>query len=520
MPALGQNVTVIPASRKGKTKVTRDEIPKVRVAAYCRVSTDSEEQETSYEAQVTHYTSYIKSKPDWLFAGIYADDGISGTNTMNREAFNNLIKDCKAGKIDMVITKSISRFSRNTVDCLKYTRELKALNIAVYFEKENINTLDAKGEVLMTIMAALAQQESESLSANVRMGIQFRNQQGKVQVNHNRFLGYTKDQEGQLVIDPDQAKIVKRIYREYLEGSSLLQIKRSLENDGIRNGAGNTKWHESNIKQILTNEKYIGDALLQKTYTVDILEKKRSKNTGELPKYYVEGSHEAIIEKSIFLKVQAEMDRRANVHKSGKKRVYSSRYALSSLVQCGQCGDIYRRLTWSIRGRKEVVWKCASRVEHGPDKCAARTIKEDVLHAVIVEAINRTYKGRYDVTPLLKKSLKKVLSGDFKERLQEVETEIKQLQKELVSYTGDESGEDEIGNKILNLKEEQENLQLELALNEDTNIRIEEMMSFIEAMDQKITEYSDELVRKLVENVLINPETVTVVFKSGIEIEV
>lgn len=329
--ALAQNITVIPARRKVGMQKATEQVQKTRVAAYCRVSTEFDEQESSYEVQVAHYTSFIEGKPDWTLAGVYADYGISGTNTSKREAFNRMIDDCKAGKIDMIITKSISRFSRNTVDGLKYTRQLKELNIAVFFEKENINTLDAKGEVLMTIMAALAQQESESLSANVRLGIQFRNQQGKVQINHNWFLGYTKDEDGKLVIVPEEAAVVRRIYAEYLEGASFLQIKRSLEADGIQNGAKHDKWYESNIKQILTNEKYIGDALLQKTYTVSILDKKRATNKGNLPKYYVEGSHEAIIDKDVFLRVQAEIARRANITPDGKKRIYSSRYALSSI---------------------------------------------------------------------------------------------------------------------------------------------------------------------------------------------
>ena len=327
MISLASNVTVIPAKKTIGTQKTTDKVQKTRVAAYCRVSTDSDEQETSYETQIEHYTSFINSHPDWVLAGIYADDGISGMNTKKRDEFQRMINDCNEGKIDMVITKSISRFARNTVDCLNYTRALKNKNIGVYFEKENINTLDAKGEVLMTIMASLAQQESESLSANVRLGLQFRYQQGKVQVNHNWFLGYTKDADGHLIIDPEQAEVVKRIYREYLSGKSFLQIKRSLEADGILNGAGNAKWHESNIKQILTNEKYIGDALLQKTYTVDILEKKREANKGQVPKYYVEDSHEAIIPKDIFLKVQEEIARRANLTKgtTKRKRIYSGR---------------------------------------------------------------------------------------------------------------------------------------------------------------------------------------------------
>ena len=217
------NVTMIPArvNRRAKREEKETEIPKTRVAAYCRVSTDSDEQATSYEMQVEHYTEYISKNPGWELAGIYADDGISGTNTKKREDFNRMIEDCMAGKIDFVISKSISRFARNTLDCLQYIRQLKDKGIAVFFEKENINTMDTKGELLLTIMASLAQQESESLSQNVKLGLQFRYQAGKVQVNHNRFLGYTKDDDGNLIIEPTEAAVIKRIYREYLEGASI-----------------------------------------------------------------------------------------------------------------------------------------------------------------------------------------------------------------------------------------------------------------------------------------------------------
>ena len=222
------NVTFIPAKRQVGNNIKKAEKPKLRVAAYCRVSTDSDEQATSYDAQIEHYTEYISKNPDWVLAGVFADDGITGTNTKKREEFNRMIDECHAGNIDMIITKSISRFARNTLDCLKYIRELKDKNIPVFFEKESINTMDSKGEVLLTIMASLAQQESQSLSQNVKMGIQYRYQQGKVQVNHNRFLGYTKDSDGNLVIEPEQAEIVKRIYREYLEGKSMDKIAAGL----------------------------------------------------------------------------------------------------------------------------------------------------------------------------------------------------------------------------------------------------------------------------------------------------
>lgn len=244
-----------------------------------------------------------------------------------------LIEDCKAKKIDFVITKSISRFASNTLDCLKYIRQLKDKNIPVFFEKESINTMDAKGEVLIAIMASLAQQESQSLSQNVKLGLQFRYQNGQVQVNHNHFLGYTKDADGNLIIDPEQAEVVKRIYREYLEGYSMDRIAKGLEADGILTGAGKTKWWTSTINKILRNEKYIGDALLQKTYTTDFLNKTRVKNNGIVPQYYVEGNHEAIIPKDISLRVQEELARRRVVKTSvnGKKAPTTATTALHRL---------------------------------------------------------------------------------------------------------------------------------------------------------------------------------------------
>lgn len=301
---MNKSITVIPARRRVGNTVNKEAKPKLRVAAYCRVSTDSDEQATSYDAQVEHYSNFIQKNAEWEFAGIFADDGISGTNTKKREEFNRMIEECMTGSIDMIITKSISRFARNTLDCLRYIRQLKEKNIPVFFEKENINTMDSKGEVLLTIMASLAQQESESLSKNVKMGMQFRFQKGEVQVNHNRFMGYTKDEDGHLIIEPAEAEIVKRIYREYLQGASLKQIGDGLMADGILTGAGKPKWRPESVKKILKNEKYIGDALLQKTYTVDVLTKKRVKNNGIVPQYYVENSHEAIIPRDLYMQVQ------------------------------------------------------------------------------------------------------------------------------------------------------------------------------------------------------------------------
>ena len=366
------------------------------------------------------------------------------------------------------------------------------------------------------------QQESESLSANVRLGLQFRYQQGKVQVNHNWFLGYTKDEDGHLIIDPEQAKVVKRIYREYLSGQSFIRIKRSLEADGILNGAGHTKWHETNVKQILTNEKYIGDALLQKTYTVDILEKKREANKGQVPKYYVENSHEGIIPKDIFLKVQEEITRRANLTKgtTHHKRVYSGRYALSGMVFCAHCGDIFRRIKWNNRGCKSTVWSCASRVEkHGPD-CPARTVHEELLHEVVVKAINETFREKEDILPLLRENIESSLAEDVTDRIAALDEQIKALQHELLTTADIKKSSDDLGMEIRGLRTEKQTLLAEQASHQDLRARIDEMMTFLDGLSCELTEYDEQYVRTLLDKVTVYDDYFIVEFKSGFEIQI
>ena len=396
-------VTEIPARKQIGNLTKKKEVCKLRVAAYCRVSTDYEEQASSYQTQIQHYEEVINRKPNWILAGIFADDGISATSTKGREQFNKMIQACLDGKIDMIITKSISRFARNTVDCLNYIRQLKAKNIPIYFEKESINTMDAKGEVLITIMASLAQQESESLSQNVKLGIQYRFQQGKVMVNANCFLGYDKDEEGHLVINPEQAEIVKRIFREYLEGASCQQIARGLERDGVLTARGNTRWHDSAIRRILENEKYMGDALLQKTYTVDFLKKKHVKNNGDIPQYYVEDDHEAIIPKELFMKVQEEMARRGSqVDCKGRKRGFSSKHCFTGLIYCAECGEQFRRIHWNNRGCKSVVWRCITRLDKEGD-CSAITVYKTELKTAFVTALNQLISDCDSYLPILQK---------------------------------------------------------------------------------------------------------------------
>lgn len=516
------SITVLPARKNVGSANKDEENPKLRVAAYCRVSTDSDEQATSYDAQIEHYTNYINGHPDWVLAGIYADDGISGTNTKKREEFNRMIDECMAGDIDMIITKSISRFARNTLDCLKYIRQLKEKNIPVYFEKENINTMDSKGEVMLTIMASLAQQESQSLSQNVKLGLQYRYQQGEIQVNCNWFLGYAKDENKHLVIVPEEAEIVKRIYREYLEGASMLKIARGLEADGILNGAGREKWHTSNISTILRNEKYIGDALLQKTYTVDFLTKQRIKNNGLVPQYYVENSHEAIIPREIFMQVQEELVRRRIVHTSpnGKNRVFSSSHCLSNIVFCGCCGEFYRRIHWYNRGKKSIVWRCISRLENTGLFCDARTVPESQIEQVLVTAINQTLGDRGSFLATLQRNIETVLSKGNDRGLADIDKRLKELQTELLKLATSNADYEKVGNEIYRLRDEKQKLMVENVNRDELKNRITDMGVFLREQPTTIAEYDESLIRRLVEKVTVYKEKFTVEFKSGVTVDV
>lgn len=512
---------IIPAKRQIGNTARQDKKPKLRVAAYCRVSTDSDEQATSYEAQVEHYTEYIQKNPDWEFAGIYADDGISGTNTKRRDEFNRMIDDCKAGKIDMIITKSISRFARNTLDCLKYIRQLKDMNIPVLFEKESINTMDAKGEVLITIMASLAQQESQSLSQNVKLGLQYRYQQGKVQINHNRFLGYTKDTDGNLVIDPEQAEVVKRIYREYLEGFSMDKIAAGLERDGILTGAGGTRWHTSTINKILRNEKYIGDALLQKTYTTDFLNKTRVKNNGLMPQYYVEGNHEAIIPKEIYMRVQEELVRRRVVKTSanGKKRSYSCNHCFSQIVICGECGELFRRIHWNNRGCKSIVWRCISRLESTGLECHARTVNEAVLENVVLSAINELLGDKPGYQEQLQQNIAEAIRSSST-ATDEIDEKLAALQQELLQKANNKESYDAVADEILRLRDLKQQSTMDTSARDEQIRRINELQDFIRHQPTHLTEFDETLVKRWLKQITVYDDHFTVELKSGIKIDI
>ena len=386
------NVIVIPA--KVETPQEQDKKRHLRVAAYCRVSTDSEEQLSSYENQLSYYTEKIMKEPGWTMAGVFADEGITGTSTCKRKEFLRMIRQCRQGKIDMILAKSVSRFARNTVDTLNFTRELRSLGIPVVFEEQNINSIYPESEFLITLHGAFAQAESESTSSRVRWGKRQAMKSGHVAMQYKQLLGYEKGPDGKPRIVPEQAETVRFIYDRYLAGDSIREIKVALEGQRIPTVSGKVEWMGSHIRSILTNEKYCGDVLLQKTFIQDCISKKVIPNTGQLPKYLIQNHHEGIVSREKYNAVQAEMARR-KAAKSPSKRAstglsaYTSRYALSDRLVCGECGTLYRRCTWTRPDGKRVVWRCVSRLDYGKKYChSSPTLDEAPLQQAIIAALN------------------------------------------------------------------------------------------------------------------------------------
>ena len=382
-------VTVIPPTISTLARMPLAQTAKRRVAGYARVSTDSKEQMTSYKTQVDYYTRYIQEQPDWKFVGVYTDEGISAVNTKKRDGFNQMVRDALIGKIDLIVTKSVSRFARNTVDSLVTVRKLKEKGVEVYFEKENIYTLDSKGELLITIMSSLAQEESRSISENVTWGQRKRFADGKVSVAYSHFLGYTKGEEGTLQIVEEEAVIVQRIYALFMEGKTPGAIARLLTSDGMLTPAGKTQWRASTIESILKNEKYRGSALLQKKFTVDFLSKKMKPNEGEVPQYYIEQSHEPIIDPVEFDLVQAEFACRKAIGRS-----YSSNGVFASKIVCGDCGGYFGAKVWHSTDKyRRTIWQCNSKFKNG-ERCRTPHFDEETIKARYIAAFNKLIESR------------------------------------------------------------------------------------------------------------------------------
>lgn len=389
--ALQPIVREIPATIGRRAMGTTRKTQTKRVAAYARVSTESEEQQSSYDAQVSHYTQFIQNRHDWQYVDVYSDEGISGTSTRKRDGFNRMIRDALDGKIDLIITKSVSRFARNTVDTLSTVRRLKERGVEVFFEKENIYTMDSKGELLITIMSSLAQEESRSISENVTWGQRKRFADGKVSMPYKQFLGYEKGEDGKPRIVPEQAKIVKMIYRLFVEGMMPSTIATHLTKRCIPTPAGKKKWQCTTVESILTNEKYKGDAILQKSFCVDFLTKKMKLNEGEVPKYYVENSHPGIIEPAVFDEVQAELARRRQAKYNGKGGCFSSR------IICGECGSYFGKKVWhSTDEYRRVIWQCNQKYK-GDGVCHTPHVDEENIEQAFVEAINKKIASKNSI---------------------------------------------------------------------------------------------------------------------------
>ena len=372
-----------------QTAENRDKYHQLRVAAYCRVSTEQEEQQNSYQVQIAYYTDLINRKKEWTLAGIFADEGISGTQTKKRTEFNRMIRMCKNKKIDLVITKSISRFARNTVDSLSTIRKLKEKNVECFFEKEGIWTFDGKGELLISIMSSLAQEESRSISENVTWGHRKRMQDGKVSLPYSSFLGYKKGEDGLPEIVPEEAEIIRFIYRSFLEGMTTYSIAKNLMNRGVLSPSGKEKWYASTVESILTNEKYKGSALLQKSFTTDFLTKKKKINEGEVPQYYIDESHEAIISPEDFEQVQLEMARRK---KLGKQ--YSGNSLFAAKIVCADCGCFFGSKVWHSTSKyRRVIWQCNNKFK-GEHFCTTPHLYESEIQQKFLNAFSRYFEQR------------------------------------------------------------------------------------------------------------------------------
>ena len=468
----------IPATRQirsGKNNTMR----KMRVAAYCRVSTEEEEQQGSFETQKLYYTEKINSTSEWELAGIYADDGISGIHTKKRDGFNQMIQDCKKKKIDLILTKSISRFARNTLDSIQYVRMLKAIGIAVIFEKENINTSTMNSEMILTVLSAFAQAESESISQNVARGKRMGFRQGKFPFPYGQILGYRKGLDGKPEVIPEEAEVIRMIFNSYLQGASLLTIKKKLEAGGVLTARGNKKWSSESVQRILQNEKYCG---------------------------------EGIVTKQMFREVQAEIARRnsksaANQRKRHQGR-YNSKYALSERLVCGDCGSPYKRVTWNIHGRKQIVWRCVNRLEYGTKFCShSPSIPEEELHQAILKAVQNLAANFTDeVAAQLDGILRQMKAGEnlkaqLQKQLEKAQQEFDRLLE--MSLELDESTPF-LDDKLRKLSGKIKILKANIAESTDGKGEDEEATKQLTAQDLLIKEYDDILTARIIEKVIVH----------------
>lgn len=508
----------------------------LNVAAYCRVSTDAEDQINSYRAQVSYYTEHISQNPKWRFVEVYADEGITGTMVKKRENFLRMIKDCEKGKIDMILTKSVSRFARNIVDSISYIRKLKAMGIGIYFEEQNIDSLKEDSETYIGIYSVMAQSESENISANISWGIRKRMQNGTYACRFN-MLGYRKEKgETEPRIIPEEAEVVRNIFKMYAEGHSLDQIKAYLESKSIKTPTGKPVWSKENIRKMLTNEKYVGDVIYQKTYRTDCISKHTKINRGERTKYLVSNNHPAIVDRDLFNAVQAELVRRSSKRKTSDKTLtslgkYSGKYALSELLICAECSSPYKRKTWTKCDEKRIYWRCLSRIEHGKKYCPySKGLEENKLHSVICRALKAAMNENAEALALIKANLAYAVTGDEANLdLGAIEKRIKEATKEMENYMASyrNTGGDKtryleciqkVADEIKSLRAQEATAKAKLEKSTEVNSEIKRLCDWLDSHDTSFSEYDDMVIRRVVECIKVFKDgTIKVITKFGTE---
>lgn len=521
-------VTVIPSTKNQHTQLPLNSHTLRRVAAYARVSTLTDEQYTSYEAQVSYYKKFIQERNDWTYIDVYADEGLSGTSTKKRTQFTQMIFDALDGKIDLIITKSISRFARNTLDTISFVRKLKDKGIEVYFEKENLWTLDPKSELILTIMASIAQEESRSISQNVTWGKRVSFQQGKVSFAYKNFLGYKKE-NNKIVIDEDEAVIVKLIYRMFLvEGKSITGIANHLTKLNVKTPSGkSTKWTKNTLNSILTNEKYKGDALLQKTYTENYLDHTIVKNTGQIPQYYVENNHPAIIDREMWEQVQVELDRRERIGAQ-----YSSSDIFASKLICSDCGGFYGKKTWHSNSKyARTIYQCNNKFHRHKEKCQTPHLTEEEIKSKFIQAYNVTMEDKDRIIQDSNEVIE-LLSDTTRidEDLLKIDDELT-ITSEIVTKLVKENSKTDISLEDYNRKYEDLTLRYErLQIKQDELLKLRsekqgqslKMKSFLSSLNQAdnhLNDWNANIWMLLVDSALIHRDSgITFRFKNGEEL--
>lgn len=493
-------------------------LKKRRVAGYARVSTDHEDQATSYESQMRYYSEYINERDDWEFVKMYSDEGISGTNTKLRTGFKAMVEDALNGKIDLIITKSVSQFARNTVDSLTTVRQLKEVGVEIYFEKENIWTLDSKGELLITIMSSLAQEESRSISENVTWGLRKQFAEGKVHFPYTNVLGFKAGEDGAIVVDQDEAKTVRYIFQQALIGKSPYHIAKDLTEQGIPSPSGKSHWNATTIKRMLRNEKYKGDALLQKTYTIDFLTKKKNINRGELPQYYVENNHEAIVDRETFDAVQQVLDAK------GKK---SSTSIFSSKLVCGDCGHFFGSKVWHSTSKyRRVIYRCNEKY-NGENRCATPHVTEKEIKQWFVLAVNQVIENKDEIIDNIKVLCSIGSLEGIDNQIKELETEteilsqmVSRLVMENASTLQDQdeyqSKYRQLSAKYESLVEEIEELEVQKLAKSKRNKDLQDFITGLKQQEGLLTDFDELLWETMIESITITKDSdVEITFKNG-----